>query len=335
MVKQDEPLVSVIIPVYNGADYLSEAIESVRNQTYGNLEIIIVNDGSTDSSLAIAESYKPFVRVVSKRNGGTASALNCGIRASHGELIGWLSHDDLYEKDMIAESVSALRSDPEAAGSYCDYFMIDEAGTIRSVAKCPDFENRHERYLALFSGNFIHGCATLIRRRTFDELGFYSEELHYSQDLNMWLRILREKDLCHIRKTLIRGRNYPTRQSLVKSREVAREASAMLMEEIEGDHLQRNLLLTDPTNGRFLSSSHAYLWLGNALPYIPKYRMYVVACHRIAVRRDPRAGVWISAILSLVRIELRYRYHRTRFRLSKIKGKSVVDTPRAEHTPPE
>ena len=102
-----KPLVSIIIPVYNGGNYLSEAIDSALNQTYENIEIIVVNDGSQDDlkTEQIALSYGERITYVSKENGGSSSALNVGIRTMKGEYFSWLSHDDLYLPEKIEKQV--------------------------------------------------------------------------------------------------------------------------------------------------------------------------------------------------------------------------------------
>ena len=105
-----QPLVSVIIPVYNGANYLSQSIECVLNQTYKNIELIVVNDGSTEKETdLIARSYSDErMKYYAKENGGVASAVNFGVAHSHGEYICWLSHDDLMPFDKIEKQMDAI-----------------------------------------------------------------------------------------------------------------------------------------------------------------------------------------------------------------------------------
>src|SRR5688500_7147825 len=110
------PKVSIIIPVYNGANYLHEAIKSALAQTYQNLEVIVINDGSTDMGATekIAQSFGDKIRYFHKENGGVASALNFGIQKMTGSYFSWLSHDDLYEKTKIEDQVHmavSLQSD--------------------------------------------------------------------------------------------------------------------------------------------------------------------------------------------------------------------------------
>ena len=103
------PLVSIIIPVYNGENYLREAIDSALAQTYKNIEIIVVNDGSKDKTDEICKSYGSRIRYFKKENGGVSTALNLGIKKMNGEYFSWLSHDDLYYDDKIKVEVDYLR----------------------------------------------------------------------------------------------------------------------------------------------------------------------------------------------------------------------------------
>ena len=105
------PLVSIIIPVYNGSDYLRTCIDSALAQTHPAIEVIVVNDGSTDDgkTAAIATSYGKRIRYVEKENGGVSSALNRGIEEMSGDYFSWLSHDDVYAPTKIERQLAVLR----------------------------------------------------------------------------------------------------------------------------------------------------------------------------------------------------------------------------------
>ena len=106
-----DPLVSIVIPVYNGANYMREAIDSALAQTYSNIEIIVVNDGSNDGGATrdIALSYGDKIRYFEKENGGVSTALNLGIKNMRGKYFSWLSHDDVYLPEKIQVEIDALR----------------------------------------------------------------------------------------------------------------------------------------------------------------------------------------------------------------------------------
>ncbi|MBM3276054.1 MAG: glycosyltransferase family 2 protein [Candidatus Sericytochromatia bacterium] len=136
--------VSIVIPVYNGANYLREAIDSALAQTHPDVEVLVVNDGSTDGGAtdAIARSYGDRIRYLDKENGGVSSALNLGIANATGDYISWLSHDDVFLPEKISRSLEALeRTDPRTI-IYTDIEMIDEAGRTLLVRKVADLEAR-------------------------------------------------------------------------------------------------------------------------------------------------------------------------------------------------
>lgn len=101
------PLVSIIIPVYNGSNYLEESINSALGQTYNKIEVLVINDGSNDNNLThnISVSYKRKIRYFRKQNGGVASALNFGISKMKGDYFSWLSHDDIYKPEKIEKQI--------------------------------------------------------------------------------------------------------------------------------------------------------------------------------------------------------------------------------------
>ena len=108
-----DPLVSIIIPVYNGSNYMREALDSALAQTYSNIEILVVNDGSNDGGKTrdIALSYGDRIRYLEQeKNGGVSTVLNMGIRAMRGEYFSWLSHDDVYYPEKIQAEIDALRA---------------------------------------------------------------------------------------------------------------------------------------------------------------------------------------------------------------------------------
>ena len=104
------PKVSIIIPVYNGSNYLKEAIDSALNQTYDNIEVLVINDGSNDNGETekIALSYGDNIRYFKKENGGVATALNLGLEKMTGEYFSWLSHDDVYYPEKIEKQIQFL-----------------------------------------------------------------------------------------------------------------------------------------------------------------------------------------------------------------------------------
>lgn len=148
------PMVSIIIPVYNGANYIREAIDSALNQTYDNIEVIVVNDGSRDKGKTegIALSYGNKIRYYSKPNGGVATALNLGIEKMRGEYFSWLSHDDMYTPEKIAYEVEQLSSYPNRTIVVAEGFQIVDAnGNYLYTTNISDCYERERMENGLFA----------------------------------------------------------------------------------------------------------------------------------------------------------------------------------------
>lgn len=201
------PKVSIIIPVYNGSNYLREAIDSALAQTYKNIEIIVVNDGSNDGGKteAIALSYGDRIRYFYKENGGVASALNLGISKAEGEYISWLSHDDVYYPNKIELQINQLTSGEKNIVLYSDYDYIDSESKLTGAGKIGYINPDFFRY-ALTTSHPIHGCTVLIPKHCFDECGFFDESLRTTQDYDMWFRMAKKYRFVHMPKNLIKSR---------------------------------------------------------------------------------------------------------------------------------
>lgn len=189
------PLVSIIIPVYNGSNYLAEAIDSALEQTYKNIEIIVVNDGSTDNGKTerIAKSYGNKIKYYKKKNGGVATALNFGIEKAMGEYISWLSHDDIYYKDKIRKSINRLREAKDKNISVlCSINFINEYGQELYKGKFPD--SNVENGLKLLINGYINGCALLIPKIILKD-NMFDPALPTTQDYDLWYRIFKSNDI--------------------------------------------------------------------------------------------------------------------------------------------
>lgn len=189
-----QPLVSIIIPVYNGSNYLSQAIDSALAQTYKNTEIIVINDGSIDDGATekIALGYGNKIRYFYKENGGVSSALNLGIKNMKGEWFSWLSHDDLYLPDKIKseiEKVILYDLDTETSIISCKTGLISASGKtiFRPKRFHSGFYNGKEMFRNLFNGKELSGCALLIPKKALEEVGSFQIEYKYIQDWICWV----------------------------------------------------------------------------------------------------------------------------------------------------
>lgn len=194
----ENPKVSIVIPVYNGSNFMRCAIDCALAQTYENTEIIVINDGSNDEgrSEEIALSYGDRIRYFSKTNGGVSSALNCGIANMTGEYFAWLSHDDAYTPTRIEDAVKLLKAHDLLGKKYVGFtggYIADANGRkIRDMQSRFEKERVYSAYdtmeIMAVSGT-LYGCNLLIPREAFEEAGLFEETLRYSQDALMWYRI--------------------------------------------------------------------------------------------------------------------------------------------------
>lgn len=190
------PVVSVIIPVYNGSNYIRQAIESILAQTYRSWEIIVVNDGSADQGATrqAVLSYGNQVRYIEKENGGVSSALNCGIQAMKGEYFAWLSHDDLFCREKLSnqmERILASGNPAAIAQGNCSFFSEETQNTIFT-----DFHKYYppERFksgLFLLLWDEIHFSTLLFHKNHFDRVGLFREDLAAAHDNEFAFRLLR------------------------------------------------------------------------------------------------------------------------------------------------
>jgi glycosyltransferase involved in cell wall biosynthesis len=190
------PRVSIIIPVYNGANYLREAIDSALAQTSDEVEVIVINDGSRDggATAEIARSYGDHIRYIEKENGGVSSALNRGIAEMRGRWFSWLSHDDRHLPEKVSTQLAFLDRNPEARVVGCNFEIIDECGNVTSEFR--------EHLSIVQTGrevlsSWLYGCGLMIDRDALLDAGCFNESNRTTQDLEMWLR-LAERDPIHL-----------------------------------------------------------------------------------------------------------------------------------------
>ncbi|MBF4990618.1 glycosyltransferase [Methylophilus sp. QUAN] len=211
----NKPKVSIVIPVYNGEDYLKQAIESALEQTYQNIEILVINDGSTDNGETdrIAKSYGSNIRYLYKENGGVASALNLAIREMQGEYFSWLSHDDLYSKDKVEKQILALANLAEKnVVIYSNYSVFTDDLEKASPVQLSGVRPESFRYWITIE-NRLHGCTLLIPKQAFDKVGVFNESLRTTQDYDLWFRMAKQYDFVHIPDVLVQARQHANQGS--------------------------------------------------------------------------------------------------------------------------
>lgn len=186
------PNVSVVIPTYNHARYLRSALNSVIGQSYPNLEVLVIDDGSTDDTVAVLKPYQSHINYIYKKNGGTASALNLGLSRATGKYICWLSADDVFLEHKVAKQVALMESNPSLGFSYTSFEVIDGEGKKQYDAHSPYFPDKQELVRKLMEGCFINGSSVIMRRSALESTGYFDESLPQAHDFDLWLRLLRQ-----------------------------------------------------------------------------------------------------------------------------------------------
>lgn len=242
-------LVSIIIPVYNGSNYMREAIDSAIAQTYKNIEIIVVNDGSTDNTEEIAKSYGDKIRYYKKENGGVATALNLAIKKSKGKYISWLSHDDVYYPDKIKKQIKIISelSNEKQYIIYSSYDIIDKYSKIISSR---EFEKEHplnklnSSKFPLIKG-LIHGCTLLIPKICFDEIGYFDKNLKVTQDYDLWYKIFPKCEVVFLKDKLIKSREHEEQGSKVCKNEYIEECSNLWINMLDNLSIEEKIFIDD------------------------------------------------------------------------------------------
>lgn len=215
----DSKKVSIIIPVYNGSNFLREAIDSALAQTYKNTEVIVVDDGSNDNGAteSIARSYGKRIKYYKKTNGGVATALNFGIEKMTGKYFSWLSHDDMYEKKKIEEQINFMsKHDPEKTIVACDAKVLLDSGVTKKDKIDPKLFSYFDVFLAIAGDIGVNGCSLLIPRAAFKKVGNFNPELPVTQDYDLWFRLKEHYSFVLLEKSLVISRRHDGQDSVQK-----------------------------------------------------------------------------------------------------------------------
>lgn len=182
-------MISVIMPVFNGAATIAAAINSVLAQSYQRLELIVVNDGSTDSTLSIISSIgDPRLRIVNQLNGGVSAARNTGLRNAQGAYIAFIDADDVWRHDKLERQRNALLADRAADVAYCWVDYVDMSGNILHPDGRPVFAGHV--YDRMIAHNFVHsGSNLMITRAAFSRCGGFCELFNAFEDWEFQLRL--------------------------------------------------------------------------------------------------------------------------------------------------
>ena len=207
------PAVSVVIPAYNAERTLEASIRSVLAQTMRDLELVVVDDGSADQTVALAGSISdPRVSVLSQDNAGAAAARNTGIRAATGRYVAFLDADDLWVADKLERQLTAFERDPEAIAVQAGAYFVDPALRILSVERCRPASDTLLQFLQ-FGGLPAVMETLVVRREIFDEIGMFDESLAILEDWELAIRLARHGRVVGLPEPLALYRLHPGNRS--------------------------------------------------------------------------------------------------------------------------
>jgi glycosyltransferase involved in cell wall biosynthesis len=204
------PLVSIVMGVYNGERYLKEAIDSMLNQTQTNFEFIIINDGSTDSTGEILHAYTdPRVFILEQENHGLTKSLNRGIALARGKYIARMDSDEISMSNRLEKQIEYLENNFDVGAVGTSYNRIDAIGSIigQEIISVP--VQKKDIYKNLFEWCFLLHGSVMMRKEVLDMVGWYDENFLYSQDYDLWFRILDHYSLGVLSEPLFCWRLHP------------------------------------------------------------------------------------------------------------------------------
>jgi glycosyltransferase involved in cell wall biosynthesis len=208
--KSNQSLVSVLLPVYNAEKHLSETLFSIIGQTYKNLEILAINDGSTDNSEAILEKFAKVdkrIRVINKENGGIVSALNRGIEESKGDFLSRIDADDINFPDKIEREMAIMLSDDSIVLVCSSFEVMDENGGFLYRDILPT--RSEDIWRLMFSINPIGHSTVLLRKSAVEAVGRYSKDCGPVEDYDLWTKLISRGKVIGISDPLLRFRSNP------------------------------------------------------------------------------------------------------------------------------
>ena len=250
--------VSVVIPTYNRAAFLVEAIDSVLAQTWKPMEIIVVDDGSTDGTREALGRYGDRVRYFYKENGGPSSARNLGIKKARGTYVAFLDSDDVWEPEKLRIQMDFMREHPEIKFVCTDSSLI---GSRKSRERKLRKDSMGHLFPILYSNSFIRTSTALMAKDCFGEIGYFNGEFEPAEDYDLWFRGAKRYAIAYLSQTLVRYRKHG--ENISRDKVTLRENAFKVLERHYNPQLISARAYRTRMSDLHLYHGRAYLRLGD------------------------------------------------------------------------
>lgn len=199
---QQDFLISVVIPTYNRQEKTLRAIKTVLDQGIDNLEILVVDDGSTDDTSEFLKAQNLPIRIISKENGGVSSARNVGIKNSTGNYIAFLDSDDVWLSNKLKKQIEFFQNNPDVVLVYTDQFLNIDGKNLEQTRFQRNAPNKKMSLPGFVDYTPIHTSTVLIKKEVFDKVGVFSEDLSIHEDSELWNRVSDVGDFGYVNEPL-------------------------------------------------------------------------------------------------------------------------------------
>ena len=218
------PLVTIVTPSFNQARFLEATLRSVLEQDYPNIEYLVVDGASTDGSVEIIRRYaNRLTWWVSEKDAGQSEAINKGLKQAHGEFVGWLNSDDVYQPGAVSAAVQAFKLHPEAAVVYGDALAIDAQGVPFNLMRARQYSLND-----LLAFKIICQPAAFMRRATLEQVGYLNPDYHLLMDSLLWMELARLAPLVYVPQTWAAARYHDQAKNRTRGAAYGREAKRLI-----------------------------------------------------------------------------------------------------------
>ena len=228
------PRVSVVIPCYNNKPYLRECLDSVLNQTLTDYEVILIDDGSTDGTSEIIQSYLPRIKYLRQPNQGPAAARNAGIEAASGEYIAFQDADDLWYPEKLEVQLKFMEANPRFAWVYTDMCTYNDRQTLQASWFSDRPTHQGKVFEQLINNNFIPTITVMIKKEALLSVNCFDVNLRSCEDKDLWLRLAWKYEVGRLNKVLAKRRFH--------SNNLCRDNRLLIASEVEVMHKLRKMV---------------------------------------------------------------------------------------------